>query len=554
MTTENMNQTVSPNNWFDASPVYEGWGRAEFEEPSGIVEGPTSITFNERGDSTAHMVIESLHSERELEFGSMEFFSTEKPVKEAGAVTLPQTFGNNRCLKLTVKTSEGEFSSSEGIHYNKNIVLVGPQPNTIDFHLLRSEFRDNNTEPAKYWVFPLANFISKFRQRHAELDQHPLRIHPTPPVRPTTSDREAIIEFHRANAKNHLIGFEFNQGLGFIEARADYQTGEQNLLDGKEGYAITALMVGDVNRKSIEDDQLDSWLPSEFLRLLGLASGNVVSAPWIEFRDQRGLLVKRIHKTFEGAVFSRGRSAIKEDMHTGAGYLLTRYVACPERGQAYLRVALKHLNDAGLDSNSIEESFIYLCRALEGICERYGTRTQNLLDGVDANVQLKVKQALQTAAKLIKSEASTAAATHQHEQSRNLNRIAERVSNSANRDSDFGLAVCALLKQFNLPDADIIDAYYAANPRSDGRKSWSSVLSYYRGAPTHTGFFNFSGKEHDADDIIIIMEHLRDVLLRIIFQIAGYDGTYQPPLVSWVIDAKHDWVKANTPAAKLGFK
>jgi hypothetical protein len=93
--------------------------------------------------------------------------------------------------------------------------------------------------------------------------------------------------------------------------------------------------------------------------------------------------------------------------------------------------------------------------------------------------------------------------------------------------------VTDLLKRFNLPDSDIVDAYYLKNPRSDGRTAWGAVLSYYRGAPTHEGYFNFSGKEHDASDILTVMFHLRDVLLRIVFQIVGYDGSYQPPVIRW---------------------
>ena len=110
-----------------------------------------------------------------------------------------------------------------------------------------------------------------------------------------------------------------------------------------------------------------------------------------------------------------------------------------------------------------------------------------------------------------------------------------------------------LLNQFNLPESDVVDAYYLKNLRSDGRTTWGSVLSYYRGAPTHEGYFTFSGKEHDASDILTIMFHLRDVLLRIVFQIVGYDGTYQPPVIRWTIDVKSDWVRPDTPAAELGY-
>lgn len=544
--------SISPNEWFRPNVVYEGRGRAEFEDPGGTVEGPVVVSFNEYGQSTVQMTVETLASDRELQFGSMEFFSGEKPVSEDRVVSLPLTFKSNPCKKLTVETAEGKFLSTEGIYYGRSITITGNAPETLDFHLLRSEFRSNNAQPAYYWVFPLANFISEFRQRHLELDRHPLRIYSTPLVPHGLPKKQTIRAAYRANNKNHLIVFEFNNGLGFIEALPDYEVRKENLLKGRERYAITSVMVGAVSGESIEFSELDTWLPSEFLRLLSLACGSVVSAPWLEFRDCNGVLVKRIHVSWEGSAFSKGRRAIEEGIHTGAGYLLTRYASAADRGKAYLRVALKHLIQAGLDE-SIEDSFVYLCRALEGLCEHYGTKKQNLLRELTAGNELIVIQALGTAANLIKGGAATAGASGDYQQNRLLNRIADRVSNTANVDSDFGLAVCALLKLFNLPDADIIDAHYLLNPRTDGRRSWAAVLSYYRGAPTHTGYFNFSGKEHDADDILTVMDHLRDIVLRIIFQIVGYDGAYQPPVIRWTIDSKSNWVRPDTTATELGY-
>lgn len=206
-----------------------------------------------------------------------------------------------------------------------------------------------------------------------------------------------------------------------------------------------------------------------------------------------------------------------------------------------------------MDGESIEDSFVYLCRALEGLCEHYGTKKQNLLRELTAANALIVKQALGTAANSIKAGAATAETSGEYQQSRVLNRIADRTSNTANVDRDFGLAVCALLKLFNLPDGDIIDAHYALNPRPDGRRTWAAVLSYYRGAPTHTAYFNFSGKEHDGSDILTIMDHLRDIVLRIIFHIVGYDGTYQPSVIKWTIDSQFNWVRPDTTASQLGY-
>jgi hypothetical protein len=165
-----------------------------------------------------------------------------------------------------------------------------------------------------------------------------------------------------------------------------------------------------------------------------------------------------------------------------------------------------------------------------------------------------VKAKLSEVANELKQVSRTAAISGRYADSGILERIAERTrSKPFEKDRHFGIAVTELLKRFNLPDSDIVDAHYLKNPRPDGRTTWASVLSYCRGAPTHEGYFNFSGKEHDASDILTVMHHLRDVLLRIVFQIVGYDGTYQPPVIRWTTDAKSDWVRPETSAAELGY-
>ena len=80
------------------------------------------------------------------------------------------------------------------------------------------------------------------------------------------------------------------------------------------------------------------------------------------------------------------------------------------------------------------------------------------------------------------------------------------------------------------------------------------MLSKYRGAPVHSGFFNISEKEHDFDDILTIETHLHDLLLRIIFKIIGYDGAYQPPMRKVVSDTPTGWVVTGLSARELGYK
>jgi len=160
-----------------------------------------------------------------------------------------------------------------------------------------------------------------------------------------------------------------------------------------------------------------------------------------------------------------------------------------------------------------------------------------------------------TAAGQIRSQAQVAARVGQLDQGRTLDRIAERtVRTPGGKENSFGLAVTQLLKHFSLPDSDIVDAHYLNNPRSDGIQTWSGVLSKYRGAPIHSGFFNISESEHDFNDIVAIETHLHDVLLRLIFKIVGYEGTYQPPVKKESWDAPTDWVVPSLAARELGYE
>ena len=69
-------------------------------------------------------------------------------------------------------------------------------------------------------------------------------------------------------------------------------------------------MIGEVGNSSIEFTNLDTWFPFEFLLLLGIATGSEIGAPWIEFRDATGKLVRRLHVGLGNPVFLRGHAAI----------------------------------------------------------------------------------------------------------------------------------------------------------------------------------------------------------------------------------------------------
>ena len=549
------NILLTPSNWFLDKVAYEGRARAELRDPPGTVEGHGHVRFDTYGKPSVELDVEKFESAEPLPFGLMQLLSGRKAVTGKGVVMISGDGGErNPCTKVSVTTPHGEFLITEGIYYGYSVTDGGEGGGKLTLSSIRSQFDVAGGGLPQYWVLPLTNFISRFVARHPVLDRHPLRIYPTPTVPGSLPEDEAFVAAYNANLKNRLIIFEFNQRPGFIELLADYDTRVDGLLEGRERSAVTAVMVGEVGSESIEQADLKGWLPDDFLRLLSITTGTQVGAPWVEFRDAAGGLVRRIHTELNQSSFSEGRRPLEEGVHSGIGYLLTRYQSSPDRGKPFLNVVFKHLFQASRRGQSIEDRFIYLTRALDNLCEHYGFATQYLLQNLDAHRRQAVERILSSAAQQIRAEARAAASAGDFGQSQTLEAIAERAKTTpAGKDRRFGLAVADLLKHFSLPDADIVNAHYHANPRPDGIQTWSGVLSHYRAAPIHIGFFNISGKKHDFDDIVVIMNHLHDILLRIIFKIVGYDGTYQPPVVKMSTVLPTDWVVPGLPARELGY-
>jgi hypothetical protein len=234
--------------------------------------------------------------------------------------------------------------------------------------------------------------------------------------------------------------------------------------------------------------------------------------------------------------------------------MLSRFESASERGKSYVNVALKHVAEAASYSGSVEDRFIYLCRALEVLCDHQNLKTQHLTSALDPAQKQIVTNALKTAQAEIQQAADSAATAGMHNQSRALTKIADRArANPANVDRDFGLAVTELLSHCGLPDADIVDAHYLTSPRVDAIKKWGGVLSFYRGIAIHQGFFRFSTKQQDFEDVARIKDHLHDILLRILFGLLDYDGTYQPPVVKLSTSVRVNWVDRSTSAAVLGY-
>lgn len=543
--------TPSPAGWFSPSVQYEGRGQVQFADPKGTAEGPARVRFDEFGESSVELDIETHSSERPLHFGLFELISGVKPVEGEKCVTMGFGGMDNSCTKLTVTTTDGVFTAVGKILYGLREHPLFSNSGKLELYPLRSQFDPTAPGTARYWVVPVFNLLSEFAFRHPSLDRHPLRIFPTPIVPAGLSKEENVSATFKANEKNKLIVFESDGELCFVEALPDFEDRKKKLMSRRERTMVTAVMVGAAGPRPIELADLQQWSAFDLLSVLGVATGIEVGAPWVELRDAQGKLVRRLHMTVGQPQFSYGRAAIREGIHGTAGHLLNKYQSSPGRGKPHLLASMNYLIKAGRDGLTLEDRFDLLCRGFENLCDTYGVTRQDLLRELDSSNATKVKEVLEEGANQIRSIAAVVRASD-FRQSSVLERIAERTKTTPiGVDRIFGLAVTELLKRFSLPDAEIAEKHYATNP-SLYASTWAQKLSYYRGACLHRGYLDLQDEKdlHRAYQLIL---HLHDILLRLILNMVGYDGTYQPMTITLTAAQPVDWVKPDTSPQSLGY-
>jgi len=389
MTFDLSHITPVPASWFAPTVEYEGHGKAIFANPKGTIEGPAKVRFDEFGESSVELEIKTYNSEGQLHFGLFELVSGAKPVVEEKSVSMGFGGLENKCTELIVTTPQGAFTASGNIIFSLRQYKPFKDEGKLDLYPLHSQFDANSSAYAEYWVMPIFNLVSDFIGRHPTLDHHPLRIFPTPVVPPNLTGNDALYAKIKANEKNRLIIFEFDGQLAFIEKLEDFEERKRKLLSGRERTMVTAVMVGKVGAHPTELTYVKRWPPFEFLSVLGLATGVEVDAPWIEFRDAEGALVRRTHIRTGQPPYSWGRAAIREDIHGSTGHLLIKYQSSPERGKPHLLTAMNYAVKAGLNGLTLEDTFDFLCRGLESVCDAYGLKKQNLLRRLTKQTQRK---------------------------------------------------------------------------------------------------------------------------------------------------------------------
>ena len=535
-----------PADWFRPAVEYRGEGRASFRDAEGVLQGPTVISFDDRGEATAQM---------------------SRPVVVSGGPTRSTDvtrflLSDPPCDGLTVTGGEGTFETDGRVAYDwesKDLLSTGEHRSSVlvTFRWIRSQFAAADVEQDRFWVLPLINLLFSPHQRAVPLDRHPLRIYPTPVVPHDEDADRALFRKAYAHQKNRLVVFECFGEPGFIERLADYGERKAALESGRERRLATAVMVGHVVGASETWDAVREWFPFDVLGLLGLASGAEVGAPWLELRSASGALVRRWHVTLGTPEYRRGHTAIDEALHTGMGHLLTRALGSREFGSTHLRVAMRHLVDGLGYHQPIEERLGHFCRGIDGLCREYGLTGDNLLDSIGGDYRRAVRKVIGGAAKTIQSIADEAAADGDTAAAGILETIAKRTrSNPAYVDYNFGTAANRLMQRFELSDPAVMARRFAeeGDDAGEGLRRWTKWLSDCRGTSMHGGYFDIVGGSDDHRLLWQTTQHLLDVLLRVILRIVEYEGIYQPAVVGSHDAQRVDWVKPETSPKALGYQ
>lgn len=505
-----------PATWLKTKIEYIGVGHAVFEEPAGVIKGSAKATFDEDGSYSIEMEAEEVEG----------LF----PTKE------------NKCTQLTIITFEGIFSVIGKINYHHFI------PN-LEFFIIQSKFEAESSGEEHYWVLPLTNFISNFTQTDKALDQHPLRIYPTPVLPEKLFQKERNLAHLCANSKNSLLIFEYSERLAFIEALYNYKENKDKLREGKDKALITAVMVGQVDLSASNQESLSK--PSNLLPFLGFASGAPVGSPWMEFHDQQGKLSRRIHQSLNNAPYRKGHIVLHDYVGISKiGNFLTLAQSSRNFDKDHVLISASLAIESGFFSFNITDALANLFRAFDILCKDNELHSTNLSRELDESYKIQIKQILKQASTEIKQISSSITDTNLISQKSSIEKIAERVIQSQNQVNDAGLAIEKLLIKLGFHDASILNQYYVSNPRIDNRK-WHQLLSYCRGVAMH----DIRIDDLYLDDLLIVKDHLYDILIRIVFHLIGYQGTYTPIFARNTSgEISVGWVDANLPASRLGYR
>ena len=535
--SEEMASSWPSSKWYDLSPTYSGVAEIVFENQNRTIAG--TATFSVDPSSFDPIVFEA-HTARASEELEQLLWNG------APGLVLPQ--GPVRPTSISIKCHEGKFTADFKIIYREGRAFFPfKDPSIATFSSLGGTYTTHELRPATSFVMPLYNFLFPEFSRSiyakcASIESHPLRIYANKDT--GTQQLDLFADSGRTNA-DRLIGFQIDEQIGFIEALPDYESKKDRLLRGASKREITSMLVCNAAARTCLSNDRSTWFPSSLLRLLSLASGQAVGSSWIEYRDQELGLIRRVHINFGLPNYENGHGLISEDLAPNTGYFLTQGMKQSSSYGDLTSLLSTHLQNAGKSPRSVEDRLISLVRAFEAIAKELGLASQNLNQGLSAEISDNVRKILdECQASLIHLSESQ---SNQDQRGR-IHRISERVKTADRKDKRFGDSVVDVVRHYGLHDADVLISGFESK---SVKKSWPGYLSFIRGAAIHEGGFSIESEVHNLLEISRVSDHLHDLLIRIFCKTNGLHMEYSSPLFPMPMLRSVDWVTANTKPSQL---
>ncbi|HRE46667.1 MAG TPA: hypothetical protein PLD47_03000 [Aggregatilineales bacterium] len=548
-----------PSTWFSKTLTYVGDGRIEFSNPQGWVEGKMICEVNHVGDMSVVLEIREWGNENEpnepQSILSRDWLISgvrveSKLSSEMCVIPIPPPT-NNSITSMTLKTTEGDKLTSEKIsNYTWDPIRA-----MIRLYVDVATYSVNNKSKgnAKYWMLPCINLNLHLSfgvikaNNHKNLKQHPLRIFPVTKkiddfLSSETSEEDKAWVRHNLTAMSLVVAFCYNNELAFIERLPDYNQITQDLANGVARLGVTSVMVGVCSSKSESDEThpADVLLPT-----LSLATGRHVGASWIEFRDENGGLVYRIHANLGRYTYGRGRPIIDDLIHQGGlGRLLTQ----ASQSNAVLQSAIHKASDNAALAISGEDTtqvFYYLFTAFDELFTHYNIeeKIHPIKISLTEEQIRSIKDILKETADKIKQLESTP------DERRTIEKVADSVcSQPLQKRTSFGDKLIALLTLLKFVDRDVVSKYYG---NSD---DWARKVSDYRNRTMHRIGYKDIHKPETRQEFEAIIPHLVDILIRMLLKAIGYEGKYAPFMKGSNFSEPLDWVSSSTPSRELGYK
>jgi hypothetical protein len=282
------------SKWFTTDYDYSGPAEVIFEDPRAEFFGHATVGPDDYGRPIVEVTVERSIPPISDGFDLAEI--------QLGSHTQPDgvkviTLGGgawNRAL-VTVRGKNGVFDSSPGWECRFS-VMPSDKPLTLRLNPIKSEYTANISGHERLLVLPLSGFVSELPYHSQLIHGHPLQVQ--------CPDSSVA----------RCIRFQVNGEMAFIQQLPGVAEGSVGVKPWSGETVLTAVAVVPIADSAMADPW--GWFLNVFLGLLDFASGNKVGIPWLEVRDEKGSLVRKLHLAInQGQPSLDGYGAIRNGIH-----------------------------------------------------------------------------------------------------------------------------------------------------------------------------------------------------------------------------------------------